>query len=48
MTHRTQQIYDILFDFLADEFGEFEPKTIMTDFEMVSKKSYTKSLPNTK
>lgn len=48
MTHRTEQAYDILFNFLADELGEFEPESIMTDFEMTSSKSYSEYFPTTK
>lgn len=48
MTHRTEQAYDILFNFLADELGEFEPESIMTDFEIASRKSYNKCFPSTK
>lgn len=48
LIHRTEQAYDILFNFLIDELGEFELESIMTDFEMASKKSYSKSFPNTK
>ncbi|KAL4142125.1 hypothetical protein QTP88_004642 [Uroleucon formosanum] len=41
MTHKTEQAYDILLNFLADELGEFEPESIMIDFEMASRKSYS-------
>ncbi|KAL4083483.1 hypothetical protein QTP88_028799 [Uroleucon formosanum] len=40
MTHRTEQAYDISLNFLTDELGEFEPESIMTDFEMASRKTY--------
>lgn len=39
MTPKTEQTYDIFFNFLVDELGEFEPDSIMTDFEMDSRKS---------
>lgn len=48
MTHRTKQTYDISFDFLSNELGEFEPESITTDFEMAFRKSYSQSFPITK
>lgn len=40
--------YNILCNFLANELKKIEPESIMTDFEMAFRKSYTKSFPNTK
>lgn len=37
LTYRTEQAYDILFNFLTNELGGFEPQSVMTDFEIVSK-----------
>jgi len=42
ITHRTEQAHDILFNFLANELGEFESESIMSNFEMASRKKYNK------
>jgi hypothetical protein len=46
MSNRTERAHDIVFEFLADKLGDFEPQNMMSDFEVASRNSFSTFYPS--
>ena len=45
MPNRKEETYDVLFNFLASKLEDFEPQTMLSDFEVASRKSFNTYFP---
>jgi hypothetical protein len=47
MPNRTAKTYDTVFEFISEKLGSFQPVSIMSDFEVASRKSFSSFFPET-